>query len=66
MSQIDNDSIYAKSGVVNGDIITGINGQDLSSVAGTINLLHSLKNADSVEIELRRGNDHVKISAEVK
>lgn len=66
MSQIDGDSIYAKSGVTNGDIITTINGQDLTSVAGTINLLHSLKNTDSVEIELRRGSETVKITAEVK
>lgn len=66
MSQIDEGSIYSKAGVANGDIITSINGQELNSVAGTITLLQTLKNADSVEVEVRRGSETVKISAEVK
>lgn len=66
MSQIDEGSIYNKAGVANDDIITSINGQDLSSVAGTIQLLQSLKGADSVELELRRGGQTLKLNAEVK
>lgn len=66
MSQIDEGSIYAKAGIADGDIITSINGQELNSVAGTISLLHSLKNSDTVDVEVRRGSDTLKISAEVK
>lgn len=66
MSQIDEGSIYNKAGVANGDIVTSINGQELSSVAGTITLLQTLKNADAVDVEVRRGGETVKISAEVK
>lgn len=54
MSQIDEGSIYWKAGVLNGDIITSINGNELSSVAGSISLLRSLKGVDKVEIQIRR------------
>ena len=64
-SQIDENSIYQKSGVQNDDIITSINGTELNSIAGSISLLRSLKGADHVDIEVRRGNASQKISVDV-
>lgn len=54
-SQIDRDSIYAKSGLRDNDIVTGINGQKLTSVGEAVTLLKSLKQADRLQIELKRG-----------
>jgi len=54
MSQIDEDSIFAKSGLRDGDIVTAVNGQELNSVAGSISLLKSLKGANSLEVEIIR------------
>lgn len=65
MSQIDDGSIYSKAGVVNNDVITSINGQELNSVAGSIALLRSLKGADHLEVEIRRDGVAQKISIDV-
>lgn len=65
MSQIDDASIYQKSGVQNGDVITSINGQELNSVAGSIVLLKSLKGADSVSMDVRRDGVTTKIEVSV-
>lgn len=66
MSQIDEDSIYAKAGLSNGDIVSAINGQELNSVGGTITLLQSLKNADNAEVEIRRGSKTIKFNVEIR
>ncbi len=63
-SQIDPDSVYAKSGLRDEDIVTGINGQKLNSVGDAVTLLKSLKQADQIEIELKRGGSpqHIQIN----
>jgi len=66
LSQIDQDSIYAKGGLKDEDIITSINEHKLTSVAGAISLLQSLKESESVEVELVRGGQPVKMSLQVK
>lgn len=53
--QIDSDSIFAKGGLHDDDIITALNGLKLNSVAGAIATLKSLKEASAIEIELLRG-----------
>ncbi len=53
-TQVDQDSIYAKSGIRDDDVITGINGQKLNSVAEAVTLLKSLKQADQMDIEFKR------------
>ena len=65
MSQIDDNSIYQKAGVVNGDIITGINGTELNSIAGSIALLRSLKGTDHVDVDVKRDGVVTKISVDV-
>lgn len=65
LSQIDADSIFAKGGLMDEDIITAINGTKLNSVAGAIALLRSLKEADSIEVEMLRGGSPSKISLNV-
>jgi general secretion pathway protein C len=65
LSQIDEGSIYSKAGLTDGDLITGLNGEELSSVAGSIKLLQSLKGADHLEVDVRRGDQTLKITVDV-
>jgi len=64
-SQIDHDSIYAKGGLRDFDVVTSINGQKLSNVAGAISLLKSLKDADSLEIDIMRAGSPSRITINV-
>ncbi len=52
---IDPGSIYEKTGFQNGDIVTSINGQELTDVGLTIRMLQSLKNEAKVNITFTRG-----------
>ena len=65
MSQIDEGSIYQKAGLKDGDVVTGINGSELNSVAGSITLLKSLKGADSMEVEIKRDGTPMKFTISV-
>lgn len=65
MSQIDTDSIFAKGGLRDEDVITSLNGQKLNNVAGAITLLKSLKGAASIDVELMRGGKNTAISINV-
>ncbi len=65
LSQIDDGSIYSKSGLQNGDIVTGINNHALNSVAGSIALLRSLKNTERIDMEIRRSGSTMNMSISV-
>lgn len=54
ISQIDEDSIFAKGGFQNNDVITSVNGVDLNSISGAIKLLKSLKGESSVAVQMQR------------
>lgn len=64
--QIDNDSIFAKGGLRDDDIVTSLNGSKLNSVAGAIATLKSLKDATTIEVELIRGGVAQSISINIK
>ena len=66
MSQIDDESIYQKSGLENGDVIRVINGNELTSVAGSITLLRSLKTESHFDIEILRNGVAKKITLDVQ
>ena len=66
ISQIDKGSIYDKGGFIDGDVITSINGNQLTSVAGAISLLKSLKNADGIDMEFIRGDQARKMKIEIQ
>lgn len=55
MDLIDADSLYAKAGLTNGDVITEINGIPLNNAAAAIRLLQSLRNTKSLSMSLLRG-----------
>lgn len=64
-SQIDRDSIYAKSGLQDNDIVTGINGQKLTNVGEAVTLLKSLKQVDRLQIDLKRAGSTQSIQINV-
>jgi type II secretory pathway component PulC len=66
LTQIDDDSIFSKSGFRNEDIVTAINGKNLSNIATAINILKSLKNSEFVEFDVIRGGNHQTISLTVQ
>lgn len=58
LSNIKPNSIFRRMGLRNGDILKGIDGQDIQSVDDALKLYQNLKDADSVEVQLqRRGQD---------
>lgn len=65
MSQIDEGSIYQKSGLRDGDVVTAVNGTELNSVAGSIALLKSLKGVDNLEVEIKRDGIPMKFTISV-
>jgi|LauGreDrversion4_2_1035121.scaffolds.fasta_scaffold03271_7 type II secretion system protein C len=63
---IDAGSIYDKVGFKDGDIVTSVNGQRLSDVGRTIQLLHSLKGANMAQVTYRRGGADRSLTLEVQ
>ena len=53
--EIDKGSVFDRVGLVDGDIVTDVNGQALSDVAKTIQLLNTLKQETRVQITYLRG-----------
>ncbi|MEZ4741096.1 MAG: type II secretion system protein N [Bdellovibrionota bacterium] len=66
LTRIRQDSIYEKSGLRNGDIITEVNGIPLSDTGQAINTLRSLKNESFIEIRVNRNGSFFNISIEVR
>ena len=54
LSRIRPNSMFMRMGLRNGDIITGVNGQDIQSVDDALKFYESLKNADNVSVQLKR------------
>jgi general secretion pathway protein C len=50
LTRIREDSIYRKTGLANGDIVTEINGVELSSASQAIRTLQSLRSANQIEV----------------
>lgn|GEM_PF-563951 len=63
---IDAGSIYDKVGFKDGDIVTSVNGQRLSDVGRTIQLLHSLKGANMAQVTYKRGGADRSLTLEVQ
>ncbi len=65
IDQIEENSIFQKIGLINGDIVTSINGRNLSDVTAAIAILQSLKDANSVSFEVTRGDQALQFKGEV-
>lgn len=56
---IRSDSLYAKLGLKNGDIITNINGQSLSDPTQALKLFNTLKDERSISLAVERGGEQL-------
>lgn len=54
LSRIKPNSIFRKMGLMNGDILTAVNGQPVVSVDNALNFYESLKSSDDVKVEIKR------------
>ena len=66
LDQIDQESIFAKAGLVNGDIVKSINDIALNDVTATIKMLHSLKKSTEIHFVMERGGQDVPVQISVK
>ena len=59
MSKIKPNSIFRRMGLRNGDILKGVNGQEIRSVDDALKLYENLKEAPNVNVQiLRRGQEY--------
>lgn len=54
ITNIQPDSIFTKLGLQPGDVITGVDGQEIKSVDDALKFYHSLKSGPSVVLEIKR------------
>jgi general secretion pathway protein C len=54
LSSIKPNSIFRRMGLRNGDVITGVDGNELSSVDDALRLVEDLKSASSLSVQLKR------------
>ena len=64
--EIDKGSVYELAGFQDGDVITAINGQELTDVGNTIKMLHSLKGENRAEVSVTRAGTARTIKIEVQ
>ena len=54
LSSIKPNSIFRRMGLRNGDIISGVDGNEISSVDDALRLVDSLKSASNLSVQLKR------------
>jgi general secretion pathway protein C len=63
---IEPGSIYEQVGFKNGDVVTAIDGQELSDVGSTIKLLQALKNESNTSVTLKRSGQTLEMKIQVQ
>lgn len=66
LSRIKPNSIFMRMGLRNGDIISGVNDQNLESVDDALTFYQSLRSAESVTLQLKRGGRERKIEYTIR
>jgi general secretion pathway protein C len=55
LSRIKPNSLFMRMGLRNGDVISGVNGRNIQSVDDALTFYESLRSADKVMVQLKRG-----------
>ena len=66
LSRIKPNSLFMRMGLRNGDVITGVNGRDITSVDDALGFYENLKSADNVKLNLKRGGRQRTIEYNIK
>jgi len=66
LSRIKPNSLFMRMGLRNGDVISGVNDQNLESVDDALTFYESLRSAESVTVRLKRGGRERKIEYTIR
>jgi general secretion pathway protein C len=66
VSYIKKGSVFEKSGVKRGDIITAINGEEITDFSVPINFFNNLNSITSATLTIKRGNEYKELEYEVR
>jgi general secretion pathway protein C len=66
LSRIKPNSLFMRMGLRNGDVITGVNGNDITSVDDALGFYENLKSTDNVKLNLKRGGRQRTIEYNIK
>jgi len=66
LSRIRPNSLFMRMGLRNGDIITGVNGRSIETVDDAMAFYESLRSAENVALELKRGGRERKIEYSIR
>ena len=62
---VKKDSLFAKLGLIKGDIITGVNGKTLKSVSQVFKLYNNMDKMDSLRLKILRDNQEKELEYEI-
>lgn len=65
LTRVRPNSIFTKLGLRSGDIITGVDGQDIQSVDDALRFYHSLKSGSNVKVQIRRRGQEQNIDYQI-
>ncbi len=65
LTHIRNNSIFEELGLKSGDIVKGVNGEDIESVDDALKFYHNLKSSDSVQLQIERRGQEKSISYQI-
>ena len=66
ISNIQKDSIFARLGLRNGDILTGVNGKNIQSVDDALKLYQELKSSSDVAVQIKRKGEVLSIGYHIE
>lgn len=66
ISNIQQDSIFAELGLKNGDILTGVNGENIQSVDDALKLYQELKSSSDVAVQIKRKGEILSIGYHIE
>ena len=66
LTKVVRNSIFSKMGLRRGDVIMGVDGEEIASVDDALGLYNKLRNATSVELEIKRRGVPKKIDYRIR
>jgi len=65
LSHIQRNSIFKEMGLLNGDIVKGVNGKEIKSVDDALKFYENLKNSASVDLQIERKGEEMSIGYQI-
>ena len=66
ITNITQNSVYAKLGIKDGDIVSAINGIELNDAARAIQTLNSMRNENTIEMQIIRGGQTISFKVNIQ